>query len=118
MPIEVTMPKLSDTMEEGKILRWLKQVGDQVSPGDLLAEVETDKADMEVEAVDSGVLSEIRAAEGDIIPVGGVMAVIAGQSEQPRGAAKPAPEGAVAGASAPGMKAVKAAAASETAGST
>src|SRR5262249_2978351 len=64
MPIDVTMPKLSDTMEEGKILKWLKHPGDRIAIGDVLAEVETDKANMELEAFDEGVLSEVRIDEG------------------------------------------------------
>ena len=64
MAIEVLMPRLSDTMEEGKLLRWLKKVGDKVEVGDIIAEVETDKADMEMEAIDAGVLAEIRVQEG------------------------------------------------------
>lgn len=83
---DVTMPKLSDTMEEGKILRWLKQAGDQVEVGDLLVEVETDKADMEVEASDAGVLREVKLGEGESAPVGAVIAVIDGAGG---GAAKP-----------------------------
>ena len=77
MPIDVTMPKLSDTMEEGKILRWLKQVGDPVAIGDILAEVETDKANMEMEAFDEGVLAEVRVGEDETAPVGAVIAVLA-----------------------------------------
>ena len=73
---DVLMPKLSDTMEEGKIIRWLKQRGDKVAIGDILAEVETDKANMEIEAFDEGVLTEIRTAEGEAAPVGGVIAVL------------------------------------------
>jgi len=60
MSNEITMPKLSDTMEEGKIIRWLKHPGDSVHHGDALAEVETDKADMVMESFDDGVLEEIR----------------------------------------------------------
>ena len=78
MANEITMPKLSDTMEEGKILRWLKQVGDTVKAGEVIAEVETDKADMEVEASDAGRLSEIRVAEGESAAVGDVIAVLDG----------------------------------------
>ncbi|HUX06194.1 MAG TPA: biotin/lipoyl-containing protein, partial [Acidobacteriota bacterium] len=59
MAIEVTMPKLSDTMEEGKILKWLVKEGDEVSSGDVIAEIETDKADMEMEAFEDGVLVKI-----------------------------------------------------------
>src|SRR5215471_7138074 len=68
---DVTMPKLSDTMDEGKILRWLKNPGDRVQAGEILAEVETDKADMELEASTSGVLRE-----GELAQVGAVIAVI------------------------------------------
>jgi len=64
MPIAVTMPALSPTMEEGTLARWLKQEGESVSPGDLIAEIETDKATMEVEAVDEGVLGRIVVPEG------------------------------------------------------
>ncbi len=76
MSSEITMPKLSDTMEEGKILRWLKRPGDQVHHGDALAEVETDKADMVMESFDDGVLEEIRLKEGESAPVGAVIAVL------------------------------------------
>jgi pyruvate dehydrogenase E2 component (dihydrolipoamide acetyltransferase) len=93
---DVLMPKLSDTMEEGKIIRWLKHRGDKVAIGDILAEVETDKANMEIEAFDEGVLTEIRTAEGEAAPVGGVIAVLddaAGAStdgqQRPAAAAKP-----------------------------
>ena len=64
MPIAVTMPALSPTMEEGTLARWLKQVGDSVNPGDVIAEIETDKATMEVEVVDEGVLGRIVVPEG------------------------------------------------------
>lgn len=73
---DITMPKLSDTMEEGKILRWLKQPGQPIEVGEVLVEVETDKADMEIEAEHAGVLQEIRLQEGDSGPVGAVIAVI------------------------------------------
>ena len=64
MPIAVTMPALSPTMEEGTLARWLKQEGDSVNPGNVIAEIETDKATMEVEAVDEGVLGRIVVPEG------------------------------------------------------
>jgi pyruvate dehydrogenase E2 component (dihydrolipoamide acetyltransferase) len=73
---DVLMPKLSDTMEEGRIIRWLKQRGDRVAIGDILAEVETDKANMELEAFDEGTLAEIRTQEGESAPVGAVIAVL------------------------------------------
>ena len=74
--MDVVMPKLSDTMEEGKILRWLKKPGDQVNVGDVLAEVETDKADMELEAESSGVLSKILVDEGGSAAVGEKIALL------------------------------------------
>ncbi len=90
MAIEITMPRLSDTMEEGKILKWLKKVGDRIEVGDIIAEVETDKADMEMEALDAGVLAEIRVQEGESAPINAVIAVLsedgsvsAGPPEQP-----------------------------------
>jgi pyruvate dehydrogenase E2 component (dihydrolipoyllysine-residue acetyltransferase) len=76
MAIEIQMPRLSDTMEEGKILRWLKKVGDKIEVGDIIAEVETDKADMEMEALDDGVLVEIRVQEGESAPVNAVIAIL------------------------------------------
>ena len=82
MSVEIVMPKLSDTMEEGTILKWLKQVGDRVAAGEVIAEVETDKADMELEAYDEGVLSEVRVAEGQSAPVGAVIAVLTAPGEQ------------------------------------
>ena len=74
--MDVVMPKLSDTMEEGKILRWLKKPGDQVNVGDVLAEVETDKADMELEAESAGVLSKILVEEGGSAAVGDKIALL------------------------------------------
>jgi pyruvate dehydrogenase E2 component (dihydrolipoamide acetyltransferase) len=93
MSIDIAMPKLSDTMEEGKILRWLKHVGDRVAIGDVLAEVETDKANMELEAYDEGVLSEVRVVEGESAPVGAVIAVLAapGEAVAPPADAAPPP---------------------------
>src|SRR5580704_8260105 len=94
MSNEITMPKLSDTMEEGKIIRWLKHQGDQVHHGDALAEVETDKADMVMESFEDGVLEEIRLKEGESAPVGATIAVVrpAGEAgaNAPRPAAAPA----------------------------
>jgi len=77
MPIEVLMPALSPTMTEGKLAKWLKQEGDAVASGDILAEIETDKATMEVEAVDEGILGKIMVPEGtDAVPVNQVIAVL------------------------------------------
>ncbi|MEP1289032.1 MAG: biotin/lipoyl-containing protein, partial [Nitratireductor sp.] len=64
MPIEILMPALSPTMEEGNLAKWLKKEGDAVSAGDVIAEIETDKATMEVEAVDEGTLGKILVEEG------------------------------------------------------
>ena len=72
----ITMPKMSDTMEEGTIASWLKNVGDKVSSGDILAEVETDKATMELEAYEDGTLLYIGVEAGDSVPVDGVIAVV------------------------------------------
>jgi len=93
MPIELKMPALSPTMEEGTLAKWLVKEGDEVKSGDLLAEIETDKATMEFEAVDEGVISQILVAEGtDGVKVGTVIAVIAGEGEDASSAkAAPAP---------------------------
>lgn len=72
----ITMPKMSDTMEEGTIASWLKKVGDKISAGDILAEVETDKATMELEAYEDGTLLYIGIEAGDSVPVDGVIAVV------------------------------------------
>ena len=82
MPIELKMPALSPTMEEGTLAKWLVKEGDAVAAGDLLAEIETDKATMEFEAVDEGVIAKILVAEGtDEVKVGTVIALIAGEGE-------------------------------------
>ncbi|MFC3414276.1 pyruvate dehydrogenase complex dihydrolipoamide acetyltransferase [Algoriphagus hitonicola] len=77
----IRMPKMSDTMEEGVIAAWLKKVGDSVKPGDILAEVETDKATMELESYDEGVLLYIGVEEKDAVPVNGIIAVIGEKGE-------------------------------------
>ncbi|MBI2963671.1 MAG: 2-oxo acid dehydrogenase subunit E2 [Deltaproteobacteria bacterium] len=91
MSVDVVMPKLSDTMEEGKILRWLKKPGEAVAVGDVLAEVETDKADMEIEAEAEGVLAKILVDEGGSVAVGQKIAVLDGVDRRERAAAKSAP---------------------------
>lgn len=73
---EITMPRLSDTMQEGTIARWLKKPGDTVKKGDILGEIETDKATMDLEAYDSGVLEQILVQEGETVPIGQTIAVI------------------------------------------
>jgi len=93
MAIELKMPALSPTMEEGTLAKWLVKEGDTVSSGDILAEIETDKATMEFEAVDEGTISKILIAEGtDNVKVGAVIALIAGEGEDASAAeAAPAP---------------------------
>lgn len=89
MTIELKMPALSPTMEEGTLAKWMIKVGDTVKSGDLMAEIETDKATMEFEAVDEGVVTEILVAEGsEGVKVGTVIARIAGEGDE----AKPAPK--------------------------
>src|SRR3990172_8097085 len=78
---KVVMPKLSEAMESGKIIKWLKQEGDRVAGGDILAEVETDKADVEMEAFGGGVLRKILVSAGEKAPVGTLIAVIAETGE-------------------------------------
>ncbi len=77
MPIKITMPQLSPTMEVGTLARWLVKEGDDVSSGDILAEIETDKATMEVESIDEGKVGKILIAEGtDDVPVNEVIAIL------------------------------------------
>lgn len=88
MGIELKMPALSPTMEQGTLAKWLKQEGDRIEPGDILAEIETDKATMEFEAIDEGVLEKILVPAGtEDVAVGAVIALIGGEGE----AAAPAP---------------------------
>src|SRR6478736_931003 len=102
--MDVLMPQLGETVAEGKITKWFKTAGDAVKPGDNLFEIETDKTSMEVPAIAAGVLTEIRVPEGDIAPVGAIVAVISGAgaaaspsssppsaTAQPARAAAPAP---------------------------
>ena len=82
MPIKITMPALSPTMEEGKLAKWLKKEGDKVSAGDVIAEIETDKATMEVEAVDEGTLAKILVSEGtEGVKVNAVIALLLAEGE-------------------------------------
>ena len=90
MAINIEMPKLSDTMTEGTVIKWHKQVGDSVEVGDLLAEIETDKATMEMEAFDDGKITEILVAEGQKAAIGGVLAVLDGGSAAAPAASAPA----------------------------
>ena len=82
MAIDILMPALSPTMEEGKLAKWLKKEGDKVKPGDVLAEIETDKATMEVEAIDEGVLAKILVGDGtDNVAVNTPIGVLAMEGE-------------------------------------
>jgi pyruvate dehydrogenase E2 component (dihydrolipoamide acetyltransferase) len=94
MPIEIKMPALSPTMEEGTLAKWLIKAGDTVKSGDLMAEIETDKATMEFEAVDEGIIAEIVVPEGtDNVKVGQVIAILAVEGENASAsAAKAAPK--------------------------
>ena len=101
MPIDILMPALSPTMEQGKLAKWLKAEGDKIKAGDIIAEIETDKATMEVEAVDEGVLAKILIADGtENVAVNTPIAVIAADGEDVSaaksggGKAQPAPQAA------------------------
>ena len=103
MPINILMPALSPTMEKGNLAKWLKKEGEKVKPGDVIAEIETDKATMEVEAVDEGTLAKIVVPEGTAdVPVNQLIAVLAGEGEDAKAAARPLP------AAAPAPKAAEA----------
>ncbi len=98
MPINILMPALSPTMEKGNLAKWLKKEGDKVKSGDVIAEIETDKATMEVEAVDEGTIAKILVPEGtQDVPVNDIIAVLAGEGEDVKAAgAAPAPKAAAA----------------------
>src|SRR5689334_23069927 len=88
MPVNILMPALSPTMEKGNLSKWLKKEGDKVRPGDVLAEIETDKATMEYEAIDEGTLAKIVVPEGTHdVPVNELIAVLAEEGEDPKAAA-------------------------------
>ncbi len=89
MSVEITMPQLSDTMEEGTVVKWLKKEGDKVKSGEVIAEVETDKATMEMESFESGTIEKIVVKEGEKAQVGKPIAILAGKSG---GDSKPAPK--------------------------
>ena len=91
MPISIKMPALSPTMEEGTLAKWLVKVGDKVASGDIMAEIETDKATMEFEAVDEGTITAIAVAEGtEGVKVGTIIATLAGEDEDASATAAPA----------------------------
>jgi len=115
MPINILMPALSPTMEKGNLAKWLKKEGDKVKSGDVIAEIETDKATMEVEAVDEGTIAKILVPEGtQDVPVNDVIAVLAGDGEDVKtagaGAAAPPPKATEALKPAPAAAATQAAA--------
>src|SRR5713226_2964610 len=92
MPINILMPALSPTMEKGNLAKWLKKEGDKVKSGDVIAEIETDKATMEVEAVEEGTLAKILVPEGtQDVAVNDVIAVLAGDGEDVKSAGAGAP---------------------------
>ncbi|RIV10054.1 biotin/lipoyl-binding protein, partial [Klebsiella pneumoniae] len=108
MPINITMPALSPTMEEGNLTKWLVKEGDKVGPGDVIAEIETDKATMEVEAVDEGIVAECVVPAGSgAVKVKAVMAILAAEGEEVTEAAKGG-DAAPAKAEAPKQEAAKA----------
>ena len=93
MPTEILMPALSPTMEEGNLAKWLVKEGDKVAPGDVIAEIETDKATMEVEAVDEGTIARILIAAGsEGVKVNTAIAILAGEGEDANAAASAAPD--------------------------
>jgi pyruvate dehydrogenase E1 component beta subunit len=91
MAVELKMPALSPTMEEGTLAKWLVKEGDQVGPGDILAEIETDKATMEFEAIDEGTVGKILVAEGtENVAVGTVIAMLSSDDDDDASEAEPA----------------------------
>src|SRR6185437_14622212 len=105
MSTQILMPALSPTMTEGKLARWLKKVGDEVKSGDVIAEIETDKATMEVEAVDEGKLARILIDEGtEGVAVNTPIAVLAANGEDVSAAPAPKPQPASAQAKAGGTE--------------
>lgn len=88
MPIEVTMPRLSDTMEQGTVVKWNVKQGDKVRAGDVIADIETDKATMELQSYDDGVVASVAVGEGQTVKVGSVILVLAGAGENVESAGK------------------------------
>ncbi len=107
MITKVIMPKLSDAMETGKVIKWIKKEGDSVKGGDVIAEVETDKANVEIEAFGSGVLRKIVVGEGGQVPVGNLIGVIAEPSDDISNLAASAPAPAKAAPALPAMESYK-----------
>ena len=90
MPIEITMPKLSDTMTDGTLVKWLKKENEKIKPGDVIAEVETDKATQELEAFEPGTVAKLMVKEGEKVAVGGLIVVLAKPEEDVAAIAKAA----------------------------
>ena len=82
MATEITMPRLSDTMSEGTVAKWRKQVGEKVDKGDILVEIETDKATMELEAFQAGILGQITVSEGQTVPIGESIGLMVAPGEE------------------------------------
>jgi len=102
MPINVTMPRLSDTMEQGTVVKWHVKVGDKVASGQVIADIETDKATMEQSVFDDGTIARLVCPEGKQVKVGDVIAVLAEDGENVDAAASaPATGGAAAARPAP-----------------
>ncbi len=104
MPADITMPQLSDTMTEGTVVKWHKKEGDKVKAGEKIADVETDKAVMEMEAFDSGTLAAILVQEGGKVPVGAMLAVHRDGSEKAEDVKKNAGTSPAGGGAAPAEK--------------
>lgn len=104
MPIELTMPRLSDTMESGTIIKWNIKEGDKVSSGQPIADIETDKATMEMQAYDDGVVAKLVVPEGKQVPIGTVIALIAEKGEDPAQIAAAAPAAATSAKATPAAK--------------
>ena len=109
MSVNIEMPKLSDTMTEGTLVKWHKQIGDTVEIGDILAEIETDKATMEMEAFDDGILTDILIKEGEKALIGGVLAILDGDSLTAASPSSNSPATAISKAPAPAIAAAKSA---------
>jgi pyruvate dehydrogenase E2 component (dihydrolipoamide acetyltransferase) len=109
MAISITMPRLSDTMEQGTVVKWNVKVGDKVSAGDILGDIETDKATMELQAFDNGTVAKLAAAEGEKIAVGQAILILAAEGESVEAAAganaASAPKAKAAGSAAPAQPA-------------
>src|SRR6188474_380947 len=99
MPMEVLMPQMGESIAEGTIVRWIKKIGDKIDRDEPLFEISTDKVDAEIPSPGAGVLLEIKANEGDTVPVNSIVALIGVEGEQVSAAAEPPPSG---GASAQG----------------